>query len=246
MAEILCDRRDGYAVLTMDRPARRNALGSGSMTDLAAVLETLAADPSCRAVVLTGAGPGFCAGSDLAELASLDGPGRVAHEAATAAVVRGLSAHPVPVIAAVEGYALGGGLVIATACDLVVSARMARWSMPEVPKGFFPPWGMAPLMARVGPVTAQLIAFGIEEMDGEDALRLGVADRLAADGQALVAACDRAERLAALPDGAMRAVKRFFGPEFAARAEALDARASGLFAKDCDGPDARATFEKFR
>ncbi len=246
MAEILCDRRDGYAVLTMDRPARRNALGSGSMTDLAAVLETLAADPSCRAVVLTGAGPGFCAGSDLAELAALDGPGRVAHEAATAAVVRGLSAHPVPVIAAVEGYALGGGLVIATACDLVVSARSARWSMPEVPKGFFPPWGMAPLMARVGPATAQLIAFGIEEMDGEDALRLGVADRLAADGQALAVACNRAERLAALPDGAVRAVKRFFGSEFAAQAEALDARASGLFAKDCDGQDARATFEKFR
>ena len=246
MAEILCDRRCGYAVLTMDRPARRNALGEASMAELAAVLDRLAADVTCRAVVLTGAEPGFCAGSDLAEMAALDGPGRVAHEAATAATVRRLSAHPVPVIAAVEGYALGGGLVIATACDLVVSARSTRWSMPEVPKGFFPPWGMAPLLARVGPVKAQLVALGIEEMDGEDALRLGLADRLAVDGQALAAGCDWAEKLAALPEGAMRRVKRFFGPEVAARAEALDAEASRLFAKDCDGPKARASFERFR
>lgn len=246
MAEIACARHDGYAVLTMDRPARRNALSAGSMAELAAQLAALAADPACRAVVLTGAGAGFCAGSDLAELAALDGPGRVAHEAATAATVRMLSAHPVPVIAAVEGYALGGGLVIATSCDLVVTARSARWSMPEVPKGFFPPWGMAPLIARAGPVKAQLIALGIAEMDGAEALRSGVADRLAADGAAQAAACDWAEKLAALPGDAMRAVKRFFGPELAARAEAMDETASRLFAEDCDGPAARATFERFR
>lgn len=242
MTEVRCDLRGGYALLTLDRPARRNALGTGAMAELAAHLHALHEDRTLRALVLTGAGAGFCAGSDLKEMAALDAAGRVAHEADTARVVRALSAHPVPVIAAVEGYALGGGFVIATACDLVVTARSARWAMPEVPKGFFPPWGMGPLLARVGPMKARLITWGIEEMDGEDALRIGVADRLARDGEALEAACDWAERLAALPEGALRAVKRFFETP----SEAMDSAATALFEEDCDGPAARETFARFR
>jgi len=242
MTGVSCDRREGFAVLTLNAPARRNVLGTRTAAELTEHLAALADDDGCRAVVLTGAGRGFCAGSDLRELAALDAHGRVAHEAATAAAVRALSAHPVPVIAAVEGHAMGGGFVLATACDLVVTGRSARWAMPEVPKGFFPPWGMAPLLARVGAARARLIVLGIEEMTGEEAVSHGVADRLARDEKALNTACGWATRIAMLPDGAMRAVKRFF----AADAEAMDRRASALFAEDCDGAAARATFNRFR
>lgn len=243
--DIRCEKRPGYAVLTMDRPGRRNALGRRSMAALRGVLERLSEDPECRAVVLTGAAPAFCAGSDLREMAALPPEDRPAKEAATAAAVRMLSALPVPVIAAVEGYALGGGFVIATACDLVVSGAGARWSMPEVPNGFFPPWGMAPLIARVGPVAARRIVWG-ERFQGDEVLRLGIADRLAADGNALAVAEDWALDLAALPPEAVRSVKRFFAPVIAGQAERLDDEASRLFAEDCRSPAAQAVFDKYR
>lgn len=246
MTRILCETFDTYAILTLNKPARRNVLGAQTALDLQTHLAALARDDTCRAVILTGAGKGFCAGSDLRELAALDRDGRVAHEAATAAAVRAISAHPVPVIAAVEGHALGGGFVLATACDLVVTGRSARWSMPEVPKGFFPPWGMAPLLARVGPARARLIVLGLEEFNGEDAVRAGVADWLSWDEKALDSAKGAAKRIALLPESAARKVKGFFGPDMAARAEAMDARASALFAEDCDGPAARETFARFR
>lgn len=245
MTGLLCERRDGFAVLTLNGPARRNVLGTRTAADLTTHLEALARDNTCRAVVLTGAGKGFCAGSDLRELAKLDAAGRVTHEAATAAAVRALSVHPVPVIAAVEGHALGGGFVLASACDLVVTAQSVRWAMPEVPNGFFPPWGLAPLLARLGAVRARRITLGVDEMIGKEAVRLGIADRLAEDGQAHETACEWAKRISLLPEGAMRAVKRFFGVEDMARAEALDRAASAFFAQDCDGATARATFRRF-
>ncbi|MGI3186286.1 enoyl-CoA hydratase/isomerase family protein [Nioella aestuarii] len=246
MTRILCETFDTYAILTLNKPARRNVLGTQTALDLRTHLAALAEDNTVRSVILTGAGKGFCAGSDLRELAALDRDGRVAHEAATAAAVRAISAHPVPVIAAVEGHALGGGFVLATACDVVVTGRSARWAMPEVPKGFFPPWGMAPLLARVGPARAKLIVLGIEEMSGEDAVKAGVADHLTWDEKALDSARGVATRIAMLPEPAVRAVKRFFGSQFAERAEALDAEASGLFAQDCDGPAARQSFARFK
>lgn len=246
MTRILCETIDTYAILTLNKPARRNVLGTQTALDLQTHLAALAEDNTIRSVILTGAGRGFCAGSDLRELAALDRDGRVAHEAATAAAVRAISAHPVPVIAAVEGHALGGGFVLATACDLVVTGRSARWAMPEVPKGFFPPWGMAPLLARVGPARAQLIVLGLEEFNGEDAVKTGVADQLTWDEKALESARGAAMRIAMLPDSAARKVKRFFGTKMTAQAEAMDAEASALFAKDCDSPAAQDTFRRFR
>jgi enoyl-CoA hydratase/carnithine racemase len=246
MTRVLCETFDTYAILTLNRPARRNVLGTQTAEDIQNHLAALAENNTCRSVILTGAGKRFCAGSDLRELAALDRDGRVAHEAATAAAVRAISAHPVPVIAAVEGHALGGGFVLATACDLVVTGRSARWAMPEVPKGFFPPWGMAPLVARVGLSRAKLIVLGIEEFNGEDAVKAGVADQLTWDEKALESARGAAMRIAKLPDSATRKVKRFFGQKMTAQAEAMDAEASALFAEDCDGLAAEGTFRRFR
>jgi enoyl-CoA hydratase/carnithine racemase len=244
-AQILTDHRDGFAIVTMNKPQRRNALGTQSITELETALRALAADAACRAVVLTGAPPAFCAGSDLKELGGLSIADMCAHEEVTARVARLIAHLPVPVIAAVEGYALGGGFILATSCDVVVTGAGTKWAMPEVRNGWVPPWGLQSLIARTGAVKARLITWGIEEIDGAGALRLGVADRLAADGEVLEAACAMAQRFAALPATSVRSTKRFFEAAIAGASERLDAEASRLFSSDCEGEEAKALLAKF-
>lgn len=233
------------AVLTLNRPERRNALGVHSMQALHAALHAADQDTDVRTIVLTGAPPAFCAGSDLKELGGLSVPDMCAHEAATAAVARGIGMISKPVVAAVEGFALGGGFILAACCDAVVTASNARWHLPEVPNGWTPPWGLGALVARVGPVRARLLTWAAEPIDGVEAHRLGVADELADAGQALTRATALAQSLAKLPPDAVRSVKRFFEPFASSDGERLDHVASRLFAHDCDSAAAKATLSRF-
>lgn len=243
--QITTELRDGFAIVTLNKPNRRNALGTESMAGLQRVLREFAKTNDCRAVVLTGAPPAFCAGSDLKELGGLSIEEMCAHEAETAQVAREIAYLPVPVIAAVEGYALGGGFILATSCDIVVSGQGAKWNMPEVRNGWIPPWGLQTLVARVGPVRGRLITWGVTEIDGTEAARLGIADEVVEDGQALNRACDLATRLAALPRHAVSSTKRFFEAAATADAERQDAEASRLFGLDCESEAAKAVLAKF-
>jgi len=243
--QIRTEISQGVAVVTLNKPARRNALGTESMSGLLAALTRLSGDPACRAVVLTGAPPAFCAGSDLKELGVLSVPDMCAHEAETARVARQIGLLPLPVVAAVEGFALGGGMILALSCDVVVTARGTRWNLPEVRNGWLPPWGLQALLARVGPVRARLLTWGVTEVDGAEALRLGLADALAADGEALAEATRLAERLAALPENAVRSTKRFFEPFAMTDAERLDAEASRVFGADALCDASQTTMAKF-
>lgn len=233
------------AILTLDRAARRNALGTESMRALSAALRTADADAAVRVIVLTGAPPAFCAGSDLKELGGLSIPAMCAHEAETAAVARGIGFLTKPVVAAVEGYALGGGFILAVSCDVVVSAEDVRWHLAEVSNGWLPVWGLQALAARVGPVRARLLTWGAEPIDGPEALRLGVADYTAAPGGALERAVAVAQALARLPPEAAASAKRFFEPFVMADAERLDGVASRMFARDCQSASAQATLARF-
>ncbi|MBB4124109.1 enoyl-CoA hydratase/isomerase family protein [Martelella radicis] len=243
--EITVERREGFAILTMNRPARRNALGATSMAALFENLKALAVDPECAAVVLTGAPPAFCAGSDLKELGGLSVADMCEHEAETARIARAIGLLPIPVIAAVEGYALGGGFILAVSCDIVVSAAGAKWNMPEVRNGWLPPWGLQALLARTSAANARLITWGIMEIDGNEARRLGIADAVAPDGAALETACTLAGRLAALPANAVASAKRFFEIAASADAERKDAEAGRLFAQDCESVAAKAVLSRF-
>jgi enoyl-CoA hydratase/carnithine racemase len=239
------ETQGSVTVLTLDRAARRNALGTESMRVLAAALREADADPAVRAIVLTGAPPAFCAGSDLKELGGLSIPSMCDHEAETAAVVRSIGFLTKPVVAAVEGYALGGGFILAVSCDVVVSAENARWHLAEVTNGWLPVWGLQALTARVGPVRARLLTWGAEPVDGREALRLGVADYGAPAGGALDRAMAVAEGLAGLPPEAVASAKRFFEPFVMADAERLDSVASRMFARDCESSAAQATLSRF-
>jgi enoyl-CoA hydratase/carnithine racemase len=242
---ILVERRGGIAIVTINAPLRRNALSSEVMIALDDVFCTLSKSADCRAVVLTGAPPAFCAGSDLKELGGLSIAEMCTIEKESARIARRIRYLPFPVIVAVEGYALGGGFILAISCDVVVSARSARWDMPEVRNGWLPPWGLLALSIRIGPTRARLATLGIVPIDGLEAYRIGIADEIADDGAAVAVACDWALRIAALPVSAVRSTKRFFAAATEADAESMDAEASRFFAADCLGAEAQATFARF-
>jgi enoyl-CoA hydratase/carnithine racemase len=233
------------AVLEIDRSAARNALNSSLIDLLDETLQKLDADGSVRAVVLTGAAPGFCAGSDLKELAGMAVGQMAAHEARTGQFVRSLQHLSKPLVAAVEGFALGGGFLLATGCDIVVTAENARWHLPEVALGWVPPWGLQTLLSRVPPVTARRLAWGDQPLTGTELHRLGVADEVTPVGAALESATSLAVRLAALPPTAVTSTKRALSDAVVGVAETLDARTTRLFARDCGSDAARASFAAF-
>ena len=148
------------AILTIDRANRRNALGTELMQALSEAFAEIDRDDGVAAVVISATPPGFCAGSDLKELATMDIAQMCAHEAETARVVRAIGFMEKPAIAAVSGFALGGGVGLAAGCDLIVTHSECRWHMPEVPNGWLPPWALASLSVRIGPVAARRAGVG--------------------------------------------------------------------------------------
>ena len=232
--------------LVLSRANRRNALGSAIVAGLIDELGVLDNDPSVAAIVLEGSPPGFCAGSDLKEIAAMDLAAMCRHETESATLTRRIVQIAKPVVAAVEGFAMGGGFMLAIACDIVVSATDARWALPEVSLGWVPPWGLELLAARVGAARARRFAYGFESFDGEEAYRLGIADYTARSGEAGAVALDIAQKLAALPRAAVASTKRFYARLVAGNAEAADVEANRLFADDCQHENAAATLERIQ
>lgn len=170
--------RDGaVAVVTLDRPGRRNALDRASLAELLDVLAELGdhADPQRRprAVVLTGAPPAFCAGADLE---GVDDRGVLSM---LRAVLRGLAALRVPVVGAIDGAALGGGLQLAMACDLRVATPTSVFGIPAAKLGLTVDRGAIGLLVReLGWPTARLMLLAAETRSGEQLAALGVVHRL--------------------------------------------------------------------
>jgi enoyl-CoA hydratase/carnithine racemase len=242
---ITTEVQDGVCVITLDRIERRNALGTEMMLDLKKALDAADRDPGIGAIVLTGRDGTFCAGSDLKELGGMDLAGMASHESCTASLVRQFPLMSKPIVAAVEGHAIGGGFVLASACDIVVASRASQWLLAEVPNGWLPPWGLSFLVARVGPVQARRLTLGHERLDGVKVHEAGIADYLADAGEALRDALAHARALAALPVAAVRSTKAFFAPFVMDRAEYLVAIASVSFVENCTHPEAQRVLQKF-
>lgn len=132
------------ALVTLQRAARRNAMSDELVRGLIDAFASLEDNPDTRAIILTGSGSGFCAGSDLGELARMEQSARQMFEAQSGRMARLLGELSKQSIAAVHGYAIGGGMTLATSCDLVVAEGSAKWSLPEVPIGLFPAWASNP------------------------------------------------------------------------------------------------------
>ncbi|EMD9439064.1 TPA: enoyl-CoA hydratase/isomerase family protein [Burkholderia cepacia] len=242
---LLSEHQEAVNILTIDRPRRRNALGTDLICGLKTALRDAEANDEVRAIVLTGTEPGFCAGSDLKELGNMSMAEMREHEAVTAALARSISMLRKPVLCAVSGFALGGGVALAAACDLVVTTATCRWHMPEVKIGWIPPWGLEFLLGRCTPATARRLAWGVEAIDGAEAQRLGLADYVTQEASALPMALEVANTLASYPLPAVVATKRYFRDSFAAHGEIRDAEANLLFAENCEHPVAKATLNAF-
>jgi enoyl-CoA hydratase/carnithine racemase len=236
--------KDGVAWVEMNRPAQRNAMSAALVAGLIEIFTQLGGDPAVRAMVLAGAGRGFCAGSDLAGLAAMEEAGRRQFEAESGRLARLLGTLTQPVIAAVDGFAIGGGMTLATSCDLIVSDATAKWALPEVPIGLFPAWGIASVVHRVGRPVAKRLSWGIETLSGTEAYDIGLVDYLV-DANARAKAGEIAGKLAALPATQAGFVKEYFAATRAAGDEEADGAANSLFLRAASTAEAAASFEKF-
>ena len=177
---IRVEREDSVAVVAVDRRDALNALDLPTLTELRDELRTLAGDDDVRAVILTGAGDrAFIAGADIKYMSGLDVDearawGALGHEAA-----RLLETMPKPTIAAVNGFALGGGCELALACDIRYASSNAKLGQPEVNLGIIPGWGGTQRLARVcGLGLAKELIFTGRTVDSEEALRIGLVNAL--------------------------------------------------------------------
>src|SRR5437660_10028270 len=194
------------AVITLDRPERLNALSFELVDDLHAALDEVDGDNTCRVVVLTGAGRGFCSGLDLKSLepssvsAGLAGPrSAIRSQARIAGLVPRLRRLQQPVIAAINGPALGGRLALAAACDLRVAAASARLCVQFIKVGVSGcDIGISYTLPRlVGASRAFELILTAREFDAAEAERIGFVSRVVPDGQALDAALELAEAICA-------------------------------------------------
>jgi len=187
--EILTEVDGRVLVITMNRPEARNAVDTALGTALVAAANQLDADDGLSVGVLTGAGKGFSAGMDLKAFAA-EGPPQGFSEFL-------MSPCRKPLIAAVEGFALAGGLEIALTCDLIVAATGIPIGIPEAKRGLFAAGGaLLRLPRRVGYGKAMELALTAEPVSSEEALGLGLVDRLASPGHALQDAVALAEQIA--------------------------------------------------
>jgi len=170
----------GIATVTLDRPEALNAISTELARALAATFEPLATRRDLRAVVLTGAGDrGFCAGADLKERSGFDDHGWFVQREVFRRAFGSVRRCPLPTVAAVFGFALGGGCELALACDLVVAADDAALGLPEVRLGLVPAGGGTQLLVRrVGRSVAKDLVLTGRRVDAAEARRLGLVDRV--------------------------------------------------------------------
>ncbi len=197
------------ATLALDRPEVHNALSMALCEALLDALERIAADAAVRVVVLEGRGPSFCSGADLKERRGKPADWLSRHNRAIGAAARALAALPQPVVAALHGYALGGGAELVLACDLRVAAEGSRIGFPEVTLGIIPGAGGTQRLPRlVGPAVAKELIFTGRRIDAAEALRLGLVTEVVPDAQLGAAARALAGRIAAAAPLAVAAAKQ--------------------------------------
>ncbi len=201
---------DGIAEVVLDRPEALNALNTVTLTTLAARFAELAADPLIRVVVLTAAGErAFCVGADLKERAAMTDAQVMAQRPVFRAAFGALLALPQPVVAAVRGFALGGGCELALSCDVIVADLTAVFGLPEVGVGLVPGCGGTQLAGRrIGPGRAADLILTGRKVGAEEAGTIGLADRVVPAGTAREHALDLARQIAANSPVAVRAAKR--------------------------------------
>jgi len=225
------DRVDAVAVITFNRPKVLNALNAQTLTELSAAIAACKDDPGVRVVVLTGEGEkAFVAGADINELA-VQTPVQGKQTAARGQqVFDSIEQLGKPVIAAINGFALGGGLELALACDVRVAAESSRLGFPEIQLGIFPGGGGTQRVARlIGPAKTKDLVWTGRHVRAEEALAIGLVDRVVAADAVLDTALEWAASLASGAVVAMGLAKRAIdGGLDGSLSDGLDGEAAGF------------------
>ncbi len=210
MSNLLVETSGAVRAVTVNRPKVLNALDAATLAELEALFAGLGGDRELRCLILTGAGDkAFVAGADVAAMAEL-GPKEALHFSERGHRVAALmEALPVPVIAAVNGFALGGGLELALACDFIVAAKTARLGLPEVTLGVIPGFGGTQrLLRRIGLARARELVYTGQMIDAGEALRLGLVNAVTEPVELLPRARQLAASIASRAPLAVAAAKR--------------------------------------
>jgi enoyl-CoA hydratase len=208
---LLVERKGAVGIITINRPKSLNSLSRATVAELAAAVEEVSVDASVRAIILTGAGEkSFVAGADIAEFNTLQSAEQaVEYARAGQAVLNRIERLPKPVIAAINGYALGGGCELAMACDIRMAADTARLGQPEVNLSIIPGYGGTQRLPRlVGRGMAKLLALGGDPVMAPEALRIGLVDVVVPAAELMAKALELAEKLASKPPVALRLIKQ--------------------------------------
>jgi enoyl-CoA hydratase len=240
--------QDAIRVLTVTRPEKLNALNASVLDDLSAAIGAAESDHTLRCLIVTGAGEkSFIAGADIGELAKLSPLEGREHARRGQALFDRLARLPMPSIAAINGFAYGGGLELAMACTLRVAAENARMGLPETSLGILPGYGGTQRLARlVGPARAlELILTADKGLTAAQAERIGLVNRLVPPGQALSGALELARQIAANGPIACRYAMEAIGRGLEmplAEGQVLEATLFGLCAATSDTKEGMAAF----
>jgi len=209
-SNIIYKASDGIATITFNRPKALNALNRELLDEFVAALEQIAGDETVKVLVLTGAGEkAFVAGADITEIARCTPLQAKRFAARGQAAINRLQALEIPVIAAVNGFALGGGTEMALACDFVYASEKARFGLPEITLGIIPGFGGTQRLPRlIGANAAKELIFTGRMIAAEEAARLGIVNRVCPPEAVMEAVMETARTIAAKGRVALRAAKQ--------------------------------------
>lgn len=210
MTNILLEKKGLYAVATINRPKALNALNSEVLSDLDELVQTVSADADIRALVITGSGEkAFVAGADIGEMSTLTPEEGEAFGKHGNNVFRKLETLPIPTIAAVNGFALGGGCELSMSCDIRICADTAVFGQPEAGLGITPGFGGTQRLARlVGPGMAKQLIYTAKNIKADEAYRIGLVNAVYPLDELMPAAEKMAETIAKNAPIAVRACKK--------------------------------------
>ena len=243
MDEILTERSGNILRVELNRPAKKNAMTSRMYEALADIFNEAARDERTHAVLWHGAGDSFCAGNDVEDfLKNPPGPG----ESPQAGLMNAFVDFDKPVVAAVQGAAIGGGTTMLTHCDFVYAGESAKFQMPFINLAVVPEFGSScSVPARIGHIrAAELIFLGLP-FDARRAADLGFVTQVVPDHDVLATATETARKLAAKPAGALQASKRLMKGPFREQIKAAMRAENEEFSKQVRSDDAKEALTAF-
>lgn len=246
-SSIKVELKDKIAFVTLAREAKLNVIDPDMTETLLGLADWMEAHPAeCRVMILTGAGKAFCAGNDLKQIESMNADARSAWNQRQIQLMEKLATLPQPLIAAVNGFALGGGFVLASACDIRIASRNAEFGLPEVTNGWPPSFGLPQVLALVPAAACWRLVLTGETLSAAQALELGIISEVHAPNLLLAAAEKLARKLLAKPAVGLRETRKLLRATHLSQQGSVERLTHDAYLRSLGSPDAAESLAAFR